>query len=114
MSITFYWVNLQLVQKAPIPCLRISIIIRIAYADKKWDKLNNVGAILVVRISIRINFVRKDVRIKSLSEPFYPDADEIRTDFSKIRRQKDINLKMFFNITKKYVHPNLVKMIYII
>jgi len=52
--------------KGPIPRLRISISIRIAYADKKWNKLNNVGAILVVRIRIRINFVRIQVRIESL------------------------------------------------
>jgi len=45
--------------KGPIPRLRISISIRIAYAYKKLNKLNNIGAILVVRISIRINFVRK-------------------------------------------------------
>ena len=45
--------------KAPIPRLRISISIHIANADKKWNTLNNVGAILVVCISIRINFVCK-------------------------------------------------------
>jgi len=91
----------ELWPKAPIPRLWISISIRIAYPDKKWNKLNNVGAtcILVVRISIRINFVLKGVRIESLSEPFYPDADEIRTAFSKIRRQKDITLNIFSNIT---------------
>jgi len=44
-------------------------------------KLNNVGAILVVRISIRINFVRIGVRIESLSEPFYANADDIWTAF---------------------------------
>ena len=71
--------------KAPIPRLRISISIRIAYAYKKWNKLKNVGAILVVRISIRI-FVRIHVRIESLSERFYPHADDIRTTFSKISR----------------------------
>jgi len=55
--------------KAPIP--RLSISIRIAYPDKNWNKLNNNGAILVVRISIRINFVRNfGVRIESLSEQF--------------------------------------------
>ena len=32
---------------------------------KKWNKLNNVGAILVVRISIRINFVR----IQAVADP---------------------------------------------
>jgi len=91
--------------KAPIPRLQISI--RIAYPDKKWNKLNNVGAIHVVRI--RINFVRKGVPIKSLSEPFYPDADDIWTAFSKIRRQKDINLKIFSDINKMYEHPNIIK-----
>ena len=45
--------------KGPIPRLRISISIRIAYPDKKWNMLNNVGAILVGRISIQINLVRK-------------------------------------------------------
>jgi len=70
----------------PIPRLRISISIRIAYANKKWNKLNNVGTILVVRISIQINFVRIQVRIESLSERFYPHADDIRTTFSKISR----------------------------
>ena len=97
--------------KAPFPSLRISISIRfrIAYPDKKWHKLNNVEAMLVVRISIRTNFVRKGVRIESLSEPFYPDADDIRTAFSKIRRQNDINLKFFSNITKKIIHPNIIK-----
>ena len=45
--------------KAPIPRPRISISIRIAYPDKKWNKLNSFGAILVVRINIQINFVRK-------------------------------------------------------
>jgi len=56
--------------------------------DKHWNKLNNVGAILVVRISIRKNCVRKGFRIESLTEPFYPDADDIRTAFSKIREKK--------------------------
>ena len=37
--------------KAPIPRLRISISIRIAHADNKWNKLNNVGAILIVSVS---------------------------------------------------------------
>jgi len=32
----------------------------------------------LIRISIRINFVRKGVCIESLSEPFYPNADDIR------------------------------------
>ena len=45
-----------------------------------------VLTILVVRISIRINFVRIQVRIESLSERFYPHADDIRTTFSKISR----------------------------
>jgi len=53
---------------------------------KKRNKLNNVGAILVVRISIRINFVRIQVRIESVSERFYPHADDIRTTISKISR----------------------------
>jgi len=66
---------------------------------KIWNKLNNVGAILVVSISIRINFVRKGFTIESLSEPFHEYADDIRTAFSKIRRQTDINLKSFSNIT---------------
>jgi len=65
--------------------------------------------ILVVRISIRINFGRKGVRQESLSEPFYPDEGGIRTAFSKIRRQKYINLKVFSNITKMFVHPNTIK-----
>jgi len=76
---------------------------------KIWNKLNNIEAILVVCISIRINFVSKGVRIVSLSEPFYEDADDIRTAFSKIRRQKDINLKSFSNITKMFKHPNIIK-----
>ena len=80
--------------KGPIPRLRINISIRIAYADKISNKLNNIRAILVVRISIRINFVRIGVRIESLSEPFY--ADDIRTAFRKVRKQKDINVKIFF------------------
>jgi len=71
--------------KAPIPRLRISISIRIAYPDKLWKKLNNVGAILVVRISIHM--YPDNFRIESLGEPFYPDADDIPA-FSKIRRQK--------------------------
>jgi len=50
--------------KVPIPRLRISISIRIAYAYKKSNQLNNVGAILVVRISIRINFVRIQLAYK--------------------------------------------------
>jgi len=61
------------------------------FPDQKWNKLNNVEAILVVRISIRINFVSIGVRVESLSETFYPDADDIRTALSKISRQKDIN-----------------------
>jgi len=74
--------------------LRISISIRIAYPDKKWDKLNNAGAILVVSISIRINFVCKGVRIESLSEPFYPDTE----DFLQYNQK-----------SKMYVHPNIIK-----
>ena len=63
----------------------------------------------VVSISIRINFTRKGVRIESLSEPFYPDADDIRTAFSKIRRQKCIILFFVINITNMFVHPNIIK-----
>jgi len=55
ICLNFKWPS----SKGPIPRLRISISIRIAYADKKWNTLNNVGAILVYRISIRIIFVRK-------------------------------------------------------
>jgi len=51
--------------KAHIPRLRSSISIRIGYPDKKWNKLNSVVAILVVRISIWINFVRRGIRIES-------------------------------------------------
>jgi len=43
--------------KDPIPRLRVSISISIAYPDKKWNKLNNVGSIFVFRVSIRINLV---------------------------------------------------------
>ena len=106
--------------QAPIPRLRISIRIHIAYPDKKGTiklmkgkalrkhslhEFNNVGAILVARISIRINFVRKGVRIESLSETFYPHTDVICTAFSKIRRQKDIKFNIFSKITKMYVNP---------
>jgi len=76
---------------------------------KKWNKLNNVGAILVVGSSILLNFVCIGLRIELLSEPFHPDADDILTAFSKIRRQKDINLKIFSNITELFVHPNIIK-----
>ena len=71
-----------------MPLYSLWISIRIAYQDKKWNKLNNAGAILVVRISIRINFVRKGICIESLSEPFYLDADDIRTAFSKLMRRR--------------------------
>jgi len=40
-------------------CLIYITITNIAYADTKWNKVNNVGAILVVSISIRINFACK-------------------------------------------------------
>ena len=40
-------------------CLIYITITNIAYADTKWNKVNNVGAILVVSTSIRINFVCK-------------------------------------------------------
>ena len=109
MSLFCFTILVHVIQiKAPSPRLRVSISIRIAYPDKKWNKLNNVGAILVVRIGIRIHFVRKGIRIESPSEPFYPNADDIRTTFSKIRRQKDINFKIFSNITKLCVHLNTV------
>jgi len=76
-----------------------------------------LGPRLRISISIRIAsvlvsgyFVCKGVRIESLSELFYPDADNIRTAFSKIRRQKDINFKIVSNITKcMCVHPNIIK-----
>jgi len=86
-STFFYELSFPLCLKAPFPCLRISISICNAYPDiKKWNKINNVGAILVIRISIRINLNRKGVRIDWLSEPIYRNADDILTAFSKIRR----------------------------
>ena len=45
------YIRLKCSLYAPIPRLRISINIRITYPDKKWNKLNNVGAILIVRIN---------------------------------------------------------------
>jgi len=49
-----YPVRISIRMECPV---RISI--RIEYPDKKWNKLNNVGAILFVRISFRINIVHK-------------------------------------------------------
>jgi len=72
------------------------------------NNLNNVGGILF-RIRIRINLFSKGVRIESLNEPFYPDADDIRTEFSNIGRLKDISWKLFSNITKMCVHLHIIK-----
>ena len=44
-----------------------------------------VGAIRVVRISIRLVLPVNSLCIKWLSEQFYPDADDIQTPFGKIR-----------------------------
>jgi len=50
----------------------------------KRNKLNHVGAILDVRIIIRITSSLNSVRIKWLCEPFYPNADDIQTSSGKI------------------------------
>ena len=59
-----------------IPGLRISI--RTNVSGYKWNKLKNGSAIHAVCNQDRISASVNSVRIKLLSKPFYPDADDIR------------------------------------
>ena len=76
------------------PLLHVSVSISVSahpYPDKKWNKLKNFGSVSVVRISMHIRVsvrIRKRRPEKWLSEPFYPDADDLRTSFGKIRDKK--------------------------
>jgi len=88
------------------PLFFVSVSVSVSappYPDKNETSWITLGSILV-RISIRIISSVNSVRIKWLTEPFYLDADDIRTSFSQMWGYNDIFWKESLLVTKFWVN----------